>query len=333
VGAAAAAGEAESTLPAPADLFAGARILIVDDRDSNVLLLETILRAEGVVHLESLTDSRLAVDRCIEFRPDVLLLDLHMPHVDGFAVMRDLRTRLAPDVFLPVVVLTADATSDSRLRALEAGAKDFLTKPIDRVEVVLRVRNLLETTALYAIAKRRRERVQQELDARLAEDRRRAEQMRERAELFERVLAGDDLTTVYQPIVELATGAVTGVEALSRFAHEPIRTPDKWFAEAKTLGFAERVELAAVERALDVVGHMPGEWFVSVNVSPDTAMSPDLHPLLANAPTTGSCSSSPSTTRSPTTSCCGSRSTGIARSARASRSTTRARATPGCSTS
>jgi EAL domain-containing protein (putative c-di-GMP-specific phosphodiesterase class I) len=280
-----AAGDApDSALPAPADLFAGARILIVDDRPANVLLLETILRAEGVVAVDSLTDSRLAVDRCVEFRPDVLLLDLHMPYVDGFAVLRDLRSRLAPDVFLPVVVLTADATSDSRLRALEAGAKDFLTKPIDRVEVILRVRNLLETGALYAVAKRRRERVQQELDARLADDRRRAEQARERADLFERVLAGNDLCAVYQPIVELATGEVIGVEALARFAHEPIRTPDKWFAEAKALGFAERFELAAVERALAVVEDVPAGWFVSVNVSPDTAGTDDLAALLAAAP-------------------------------------------------
>jgi EAL domain-containing protein (putative c-di-GMP-specific phosphodiesterase class I) len=278
----AAAGDAPgSTLPVPAELFAGARILIVDDRDSNVLLLETILRAEGVAHIASLTDSRLTVDRCLEFRPDVLLLDLHMPHLDGFGVLRELKRRLAPDVFLPVVVLTADATSDARLRVLEAGAKDFLTKPIDRLEVVLRVRNLLETGALYAVARRRRERVQHELDARLAEDHRRAEHARQRTELFEQVLEGDDLTTVYQPIVELATGAVTGVEALSRFAHEPIRSPDKWFAEAKTLGLAERFELAAVERALAVVEHMPGEWFVSVNVSPDTAITEELGALLA----------------------------------------------------
>jgi EAL domain-containing protein (putative c-di-GMP-specific phosphodiesterase class I) len=258
--------------------------MIVDDRDSNVLLLETILRNEGAVCIESLTDSRLAVDRCMEFRPDVLLLDLHMPHVDGFAVLRELRIRLAPDVFLPVVVLTADATSDARLRALEEGAKDFLTKPIDRLEVVLRVRNLLETCALYGVARARRERLQRELDERLEEDRRQAEYARERAELFEQVLEGDDLTTVYQPIVELATGAVTGVEALSRFAHEPIRTPDKWFAEAKSLGLAERFELAAVERALTVVDAMPGEWFVSVNVSADTATSVELGTLLATVP-------------------------------------------------
>jgi len=110
-------------LPVGADLFAAARVLIVDDRDVNVLLLETILRSEGVVHIEGVTDPLAAVARCIEFRPDVLLLDLHMPGMDGFAVLRELRERLSPEVFLPVVVLTADVTPAARERALDAGAR------------------------------------------------------------------------------------------------------------------------------------------------------------------------------------------------------------------
>jgi EAL domain-containing protein (putative c-di-GMP-specific phosphodiesterase class I)/ActR/RegA family two-component response regulator len=271
-------------LPGPADLFARARVLIVDDRDANVLLLEAILESEGVGCIEGLTDPIVAVDRCLEFRPDVLLLDLHMPGMDGLAVLKELRERLAPDVFLPVVVLTADATPVARERALEAGAKDFLTKPIDHTEVVLRLRNLLETCALYGAAQARREALQRELDERLARDRREAEQHRGRVEEMEELLEGDALGIVFQPIVELANGAVVGIEALSRFAHEPVRPPDVWFAAARELGFAERLELLSVERALAVVEQLPDDWFLSVNVSPDTATHADLMSVLAAVP-------------------------------------------------
>jgi EAL domain-containing protein (putative c-di-GMP-specific phosphodiesterase class I) len=271
--------------PSPhAGLFARARVLIVDDREANVLLLEAILQSEGVVAIESVTDPLIAVDRCLAFRPDVLLLDLHMPQKDGFAVLQELRERLAPEVFLPVVVLTADATPDARQRALEAGAKDFLTKPIDGVEVVLRLRNLLETCALYNAMQERKQALQRKLDERLATDRLEAERRGRRTQLMVEMMRGDGLGIVYQPIVDLASGVVVGVEALARFAHEPVRPPDAWFAEARELGCAERLELVAVGRALAVVEQLPGDWFVSVNVSPDTAMSGELASLLAGVP-------------------------------------------------
>jgi EAL domain-containing protein (putative c-di-GMP-specific phosphodiesterase class I)/CheY-like chemotaxis protein len=259
-------------------------VLIVDDREANLLLLETILRAEGVTDIECVTNPLAAVDRCLDFRPDVLLLDLHMPQKDGVAVMRELRERLAPDVFLPVVVLTADATPTSRIRALEAGAKDFITKPIDRIEVLLRLRNLLETSTLYSTVQAGKAVLQRELDAREAEDRRLVEQRRRRIALLGQVLDGEGLSVAFQPIVELGSGTVVGVEALARFAHEPIRTPDVWFAEARELGLAEQLELLAVQRGLEVLEHVPGDWFVSVNVSPDTAMSDKLGALLAEVP-------------------------------------------------
>jgi signal transduction histidine kinase/DNA-binding NarL/FixJ family response regulator len=132
----------------PADL-ARASILVVDDEQSNVDLLEMILADEGYLRVASTRDPRLVLEIFDAVRPDLVLLDLHMPHEDGFAVMRRLREHVAADDFVPVLVLTADATPEAKLRALSEGAKDFLTKPLDTVEAGLRIRNLLETRLLY----------------------------------------------------------------------------------------------------------------------------------------------------------------------------------------
>ena len=126
----------------------GADVLVVDDNPANLLLLQRVLQAAGLERVELCNDSRTALERCAAALPDLLLLDLHMPRPDGFEVMQTLRSRLSPDVFLPILVLTADVSGDVKRRALAAGAKDFLTKPLDNVEVVLRVRNLLETGQL-----------------------------------------------------------------------------------------------------------------------------------------------------------------------------------------
>lgn len=126
-----------------------ARVLVVDDQPANVLLLERILQREGFRHIRTTTDPREVLPLFAAFDPDILLLDLHMPHVDGFEVMRRLEAELGKDVFLPTVVLTADASTDARDVALRAGAHDFLTKPLDPTEVALRVRNLLGTRMLH----------------------------------------------------------------------------------------------------------------------------------------------------------------------------------------
>jgi len=132
----------------PLDRLLSARILIVDDQDANVLLLEKILQGAGHPNVLSTTDPRQVIDLYRAFRPDILLLDLHMPHLDGFEVMALLRAALAED-YLPILVLTADITQPTRLKALQSGAKDFLTKPFDQVEVINRIRNILEVRLLY----------------------------------------------------------------------------------------------------------------------------------------------------------------------------------------
>jgi two-component system cell cycle sensor histidine kinase/response regulator CckA len=126
-----------------------ARILIVDDQDGNVLFLEGLLQEGGFRWWRSLRDPRATAAVCAEFRPDLILLDLLMPELDGFGVLEQITPYLAEQIYLPVLVLTVDITPESKRRALAAGAKDFLAKPLDAVEVLLRVKNLLETRFLY----------------------------------------------------------------------------------------------------------------------------------------------------------------------------------------
>jgi putative two-component system response regulator len=120
-----------------------AHILIVDDQQANIDLLHRMLEHDGFTNLESTTESSEVVGRCAQHPPDLLILDLHMPEPDGFEVLRELRPWLEGRWF-PVMVVSADVTTEAKLRALTDGARDFLTKPFDMVEVLLRIKNLLE---------------------------------------------------------------------------------------------------------------------------------------------------------------------------------------------
>lgn len=131
------------------NLLTTSRILIIDDQPSNVALLEGILEEEDFTSLRSVLDPREALRSYIEFLPDLILLDLQMPYLDGFEVMKQLKACLAPSDFLPILILTADVTPEAKRRALTGGALDFLTKPFDAMEVVLRIKNLLQTRSLH----------------------------------------------------------------------------------------------------------------------------------------------------------------------------------------
>lgn len=125
------------------------RILIVDDEPGNVATLTRVLRGSGFKHIESTTDSRLATDLYQSFQPDLILLDLKMPHMTGFDVMTALTDLQTRGNYLPILVLTAQRDHATRLQALASGAKDFLNKPIDMAEAVTRIRNMLEVRLLH----------------------------------------------------------------------------------------------------------------------------------------------------------------------------------------
>jgi PAS domain S-box-containing protein len=128
-----------------AELF-GARILIVDDQPANVALLEETLAAAGYLQVTSTSDPTAVCALNRRHRYDLILLDLQMPRMDGFQVMEGLKTNQA-DGYLPVLVITAQP--GHKLRALQAGARDFVSKPFDLVELRTRIRNTLEVRLLY----------------------------------------------------------------------------------------------------------------------------------------------------------------------------------------
>jgi len=127
------------------------RILIIDDEEANVRVLSKILLREGFTDVMSSTDPTMAVPLFLEYEPDLVVLDLRMPGLDGFGVLEQLAPVIPEDTYLPVLVLSGDVTAAAKQRALRMGAKDILAKPFDISEVVLRIRNLLETRRLHLL--------------------------------------------------------------------------------------------------------------------------------------------------------------------------------------
>jgi two-component system, sensor histidine kinase and response regulator len=125
-----------------------ARILIIDDQMANIEVLTGLLKIQGYTEVHFTDDSRKALDLIEQLKPNLLLLDLMMPNINGFQIMERLKENGLLDGFMPILVLTADATTETKRKALANGASDFLTKPFDLTEVVLRIKNLLFTVYL-----------------------------------------------------------------------------------------------------------------------------------------------------------------------------------------
>ena len=152
---------------APAHIL-NASIFIVDDNPSNVILLEKMLAREGYANIESTTDSRLAKGMFEAKRHDLVLLDIRMPHVDGFEVMSQI-DEISGDDYSPILVLTAQTDMETRLKALAAGAKDFLNKPVDKAEALNRIRNMLEVRLLHTQVRNQNEILEEQVRERTRE--------------------------------------------------------------------------------------------------------------------------------------------------------------------
>ena len=133
-----------------------ARILLVDDDEDNLVLLETALRRAGARHTACVSDPLAAADVYRDFRPDVVVLDLRMPPLDGFALMQKFREIEGDVRYVPIVMLTEDLAPCVKEQALEAGVADFLRKDFDMAELLLRVRNVVRTQQLYRQVQRQK---------------------------------------------------------------------------------------------------------------------------------------------------------------------------------
>ncbi len=145
------------------------RILIIDDEETNIRLLERILAKAGYVDVASTTNSVDAYALQKKYKPDLVLLDVHMNGKDGFQVLEEIVGHDADSEHVPVLMITADDSAHVKRRALALGAKDFLSKPFDSAEVLLRIRNLLETRFLYRKLRRQNTELEQKVTERTRE--------------------------------------------------------------------------------------------------------------------------------------------------------------------
>lgn len=234
------------------DIFA-ARILIVDDQDANVKLLQRLLTEAGYTHVSVAMDATTVCALHRQHDYDLILLDLQMPTMDGFAVMEGLKTN-PRDSTLPVIVLTAQP--GHKLRALQAGARDFISKPFDLVEVKTRIHNMLETRLLYRQLEAHNERLEAMVAERTAELRESEARFRSLTELasdwyWEQNETGE-FTRVSGPVMEMLGLRVSPL--LDGIEPQPV---DGWDADER---HALLARIAARQPFLDFVLHrsLPG---------------------------------------------------------------------------
>lgn len=144
-------------------------ILIIDDQVANIDVLEGFLEMQGYTRIKTTTDPRNVIPLFQTFNPDLILLDLSMPHLSGFEVLQRLKPFVLANTYVPILVLTADITKDAKQRALSEGASDFLIKPFDLIEVGLRIRNLLYTKYLVQQLANQNQILEEKVKARTAD--------------------------------------------------------------------------------------------------------------------------------------------------------------------
>ena len=230
------------------DLFRNARMLIIDDHESSAFALERILEKAGYAICITITDPVEAVERFRQIKPDLVLLDLIMEPITGIDVLKQTRALMPPRSQPPVLMLTADTTPEAKREALAAGATDFLSKPLDPVEVMLRIKNLLHARALYQQCQVYSEGLERLVEKRTAELQRQARELEqtltELKQTQRQVVQQERLRAVGTMASGIAHDLNNGLSLILGYGDMLLRANEKF-----PCGSVERRHLEAIVRA------------------------------------------------------------------------------------
>jgi EAL domain-containing protein (putative c-di-GMP-specific phosphodiesterase class I)/CheY-like chemotaxis protein len=251
------------------------RVLVADDEEGVRDMLGVLFSTEPDMEMVgAAADAEQAIELATRVRPTVALLDVRMPGGGGARAAREI-TRRSPET--KVIALSANEDLANVLELLQAGARSYVSKSDEVEELLWAIRRAVEDDQAPpdAIPMPVISAIAEHLDHRRPAHRRRLQRER-----LERILADRGYTMVFQPILDLGTSEVVGMEALARFLAFPHRAPDAWIAEADTVGLLAEVELALARAALDELDRIRPPTYLAVNVSPQTAASNELRELI-----------------------------------------------------
>jgi EAL domain-containing protein (putative c-di-GMP-specific phosphodiesterase class I)/CheY-like chemotaxis protein len=247
------------------------RVLIAEDKDTFRNAIGDLIEGEEDLDLvAAAADAQEAIDLAERLRPDIAMLDVKMPAGGGPRATREIRRR-SPNT--RIIALSAYEDRSFVLEMLQSGAVGYLVKGTPASEIVDAIKRADQgkgTLSAEVTAD-----VIDELSGQLERQDREAEARRRRLERIKRVVDGPGPNVVFQPIFDLVSLQVVGVEALARFSPDYPGPPDVWFAYAAAVGMLKGLELSAVRSALVHMPDVPTDVWMSVNVSPETATSPE----------------------------------------------------------
>jgi EAL domain-containing protein (putative c-di-GMP-specific phosphodiesterase class I) len=255
-------------------------VLIADDEETVLDTLAAIVGIEPNMEVVAAArDAATAIELAAREQPDVAIVDVRMPGGGGQRAAREIIRRSPPT---RVLALSAHEDASTVLSMLRAGALGYVVKGESTQDIIDAIyRCLNEEPTLSGVAT-------DDLAHALAEGLHRAtagpRQQRRRYARIRRVLDGDHLTMAFQPVVDLDDDTVVGFEALARFDARPTRPANEWFAEADAVGLLQELELAAVRLAVGELDRLPRHCYLSLNVSPQTAMSDGLREAISAVP-------------------------------------------------